>query len=286
MINWFLHRKTLNTISGTIDPKDIHNSEKVLFALFTRYGDTVIDLVVIREFIQKYPNKDYLILCPKQMEPYVNELIPDICCVSLNKRNFFHMYRVIQMLKSWKPDIGFNPWSNGLDSCYFLTFCKHYHCYKDFQRPRIVNHYQVVRKYLGLPESKWEITQTKFNEEVIQNILICPQSTDTKRSISDSELNILIQDLKKFNPVKITIASMSVEYHRDEFESFLFKKNKLSSLGFLKLVKEANLVVSCDSGPLHIALALEKPVWAYFNSTRPEIVLNSRAKVKTINFKH
>jgi len=286
LINWFLRRRTLNIDSRVVNLQEIFHSDKILFALFTRYGDTVINLVVIREFIQKYPKKEYLILCPEQMEPYVNELLPDIWCISINKRNIFKMFKLTQLLQSWAPDMGFNPWSNGLDSCYFLTFCKRYHCYKNFQRPRIVNHYQVVRKYLGLPESKWEITQTKFNEEVIQNILICPQSTDTKRSISDSELNILIQDLKKFNPVKITIASMSVEYQRDEFESFLFKKNKLSSLGFLKLVKEANLVVSCDSGPLHIALALEKPVWAYFSSTRPEIVLNSRAKVKTINFKH
>jgi len=286
LINWFLRHKTRNTNSRNINSQEIYHSEKVLFALFTRYGDTIINLVVIREFIKKYPNKNYLILCPEQMEPYVNELMPGVWCITINKRNFFQMRRVIQTLKSWKPDIGFNPWSNGLDSCYFLTFCKLYNCYKDFQRSSIVNHYQVVRKYFDLPEPKWMITQPKFEKGRIKNILICPQSTDIKRSISESELNNLIQDLKQFKPVEITIASMDREFHRDEFDSFLFKKNKESSLAFLKLVKDANLVLSCDSGPLHIALALEKPVWAYFKITQPEVVLNSQAELRIFRIKN
>ena len=286
MINWFLRRRSRNTNSRIINSLDISHSNKVLFALFTRYGDTVVSLVVIREFIEKNPKKEYLILCPEQMEPYVNDLLPGIRCISINKRNFFKMFKLAQLLQAWEPDIGFNPWSNGLDSCYFLTFCERYHCYKDFQRPSIVNHYQVVRKYLGLPEKNWEIIQTKFSVERLQNIVICPQSTDSKRSIPDSELNNLIKDLKQLNPIKITIASMDFGYRRDGFDSFLFKKNKVSSFDFLKLVKEANLVVSCDTGPLHIALALKKPVWAYFNSTQPEIVLNSNSELKVLNVKN
>ena len=122
MINTFLNFKTKNIVSQSFDLEEIQSANKVLFSLFTRYGDTIIDLVAIEEFIELYPNKEYLVLCPRQMKPYVNELLPDIDCISLNKRNLFDMLKVNHVLKKWCPDVGFNPWSNGLDSCYFLTY--------------------------------------------------------------------------------------------------------------------------------------------------------------------
>ena len=60
MINAFLRHKTKKLSSSAIKLKDIQNANKVLFALFTRYGDTIIDLVVIQEFVEKYPSKDFL----------------------------------------------------------------------------------------------------------------------------------------------------------------------------------------------------------------------------------
>ena len=69
--------------------KILNNSNKILFSIFTRYGDTIIDLVVIKEFINFYPDKKYLILCPRQMKPYVNELLPNIECLTVNKRNLY-----------------------------------------------------------------------------------------------------------------------------------------------------------------------------------------------------
>ena len=68
MINSLLRHKTKSLSSSSIKLKDIQNAKKVLFALFTRYGDTIIDLVVIQEFVEKYPSKDYLILCPTFIE--------------------------------------------------------------------------------------------------------------------------------------------------------------------------------------------------------------------------
>ena len=72
MINYYFKNKMKKIIS--IPPKinDIRTSKKILFSIFSRYGDTIISLVVVREFIEKYPEKEYLILCPRQMKPYVN----------------------------------------------------------------------------------------------------------------------------------------------------------------------------------------------------------------------
>jgi hypothetical protein len=57
MINFLLRHKTKSLSSSAIKLKDIQNAKKVLFALFTRYGDTIIDLVVIQEFVESIHRK-------------------------------------------------------------------------------------------------------------------------------------------------------------------------------------------------------------------------------------
>lgn len=279
MINWFLRRKTANIESRPLELVEIQQAHKVLFALFTRYGDTIIDLVVIQEFIEQYPDKEYLILCPRQMVPYVNELLPGVRYVALNKRNLLDMIKADRLLKQWKPDIGFNPWSNGLDSCYFLTYCKRYYCYKEFVKPEVINHYEVVRCYFRLAETDWQVNQFK-PEGSYRKILICPQSTDPERSISQSKLSQLITNLKQFHQEStITIAAMDQTYFQNGCSSFIFNKSAESSQNFIDLIKGSDLVISSDSGPLHIASALAKELCVAFYITKPALVLNTGAKI-------
>jgi ADP-heptose:LPS heptosyltransferase len=283
MINFFLRLKTKKTNRKLPDIKHIEQANKVLFSLFTRYGDTIIDLVVIQEFIAKYPNKEYLILCPRQMQPYVGELLPNVESIAVNKRNIFDMIKIDFKLKKWRPDVGFNPWSNGLDSCYFLTYCKYFHCYKDFDKPKIVNHYQIVRKYLFLKQNPWAI-QNFSNKSEYKNILICPQSTDVDRSISATQLKQIILDLNsKYSGVSITIAAIDSSYFKPDCDRFFFHKTKQSSQAFINLVKSSELVVCADSAPLHLSLAFKKNVKAFFYTTSPEVVLNTNSRVGIIN---
>jgi len=283
MINFFLRLKTKKTNRKLPDIKHIEQANKVLFSLFTRYGDTIIDLVVIQEFIAKYPNKEYLILCPRQMQPYVGELLPNVENIAVNKRNIFDMIKIDFKLKKWRPDVGFNPWSNGLDSCYFLTYCKCFHCYKDFDKPKIVNHYQIVRKYLFLKQNPWAI-QNFSNKSEYKNILICPQSTDVDRSISATQLKQIILDLNsKYSGASITIAAIDSSYFKPDCDRFLFHKTKQSSQAFINLVKSSELVICADSAPLHLSLAFKKNVKAFFHTTSPEVVLNTNSRVGIIN---
>ena len=283
MINSFLRFKTKYVDSQLPKLKDIQQANRVLFPLFTRYGDTIISLVVIKEFIEHYTDKEYLILCPRQMQPYVNELLPNIECIALNKHNLFDMFKINQKLKKWQPDVGFNPWSNGLDSCYFLTYCKKFHCYKDFNRPNAINHYQVVRRYMQLLEREWKINKLVLKSNY-QKILICPQSTDPSRAISSTQLDVLISDLNnKYQHARITIASMDESHFRGECSHFIFRKSATSSQQFIDLVKQSDFVVSSDSGPLHIALVLNKDVLAFFCTTSPEIVVKSGSYLEVDN---
>jgi len=275
MINYFLKYKTKKIISLPPNINDIESSNKILFSIFTRYGDTVIDLVVIKEFIELYPAKEYLILCPRQMKPYVDELLPNIECITINKRNIFEMYKIDKLLKKRVFDIGFNPWSNGLDSCYFLTYCKNFLFYKDFDRPKNINHYQVVRRYLKLPERDWAIKRL-IVKKGYKNILICPQSTNIYRSLNNEQLDMLILDFqKKYQQSEITIASMDKSYFRWKCNNFFFEKTSHSSEKFIDLIRQSELVVCVDSGPLHISLAMQKDLLAYMRLTSPETVINS-----------
>jgi ADP-heptose:LPS heptosyltransferase len=275
MINYFLKYHARKIKNNPPVRGDILNSKKILFPIFTRYGDTIINVVIIREFIGFFPDKEYLILCPKQMKPYVTELLPNVDCISINKRNLFDMLRIDNILKNRQFDIGFNPWSNGLDSCYFLTYCKKYLCYKDFEKPKNINHYQIVRKYLKLPEKTWFINNLLMKDSY-RKILICPQSTDKYRNIPADQLDKLIQDLqKKYHKTDITIASMDQSYFREKCNKFIFNKTAESSELFISLVKESELILCADSAPLHLALALKKDLKAFFRSTIPSIVVNS-----------
>jgi ADP-heptose:LPS heptosyltransferase len=275
MINFYLNNKTKNITSLPPSIVEIKESRKILFSIFTRYGDTIIDLMVIKEFIEFYPNKEYLIICPKQMQPYVKELLPSIECISFNKRNLFELVKVIKLIKRRVFDIGFNPWSNGLDSCYLISYCKKFLFYKDFEKPRIINHYQVVRRYLKLPEKDWEINELILKENYT-NILICPHSTDINRNLSNEQLDSYIFKFNQmYNQPEIVIASMDQSYFRAGCKKFIFEKSVHSSERFLATMKQSSLIVCSDSGPLHIALALKKDLLAILKVTEPEIVINS-----------
>ena len=280
MINFFLKYHIKTAISFPASFEDIQDAKKILFSIFTRYGDTIIDLAVIKEFIEYHPKKEYLILCPRQMKPYVSELLPNIECITINKRNIFEMLKVHRILKERMYDVGFNPWSNGLDSCYFTSYCKKFLFYKDFKRPDIINHYQVIRRYLELPAKDWLISPLKLKKNY-QNILICPQSTDNNRSIASKSLdNLIIKFQEIYKQPDITIASMDKIYFRKSCKNFYFKKTAFSSQQFINLIKRNALVVCSDSGPLHIALALKKDLVAFMPATSPNIVINTGSCLK------
>jgi ADP-heptose:LPS heptosyltransferase len=275
VINYYLRYKLKNKVSTPPNIDDINKSNKVLFSIFTRYGDTIIDLVVIKEFVEQYPQKKYLILCPIQMKPYVNEFLPNIECIAFNKRNLFKVFMVTKLLKKRMFNIGFNPWSNGLDSCYFISYCDKFLFYKDFDKPSYINHYQVIRMYLNLPEKEWFINELSLKVSY-KKILICPQSTDINRNLRSEDLNRLILDFQKryYNP-DIIIASMNKSDLRDGCSKFIFEKTANSSEKFIDLIKKSSLIVCADSGPLHIALALNKEILVLMRATLPEIVINS-----------
>jgi len=287
MINIFLNYLSRNIQSSSHTDIDISKSNKILFPIFTRYGDTIIDIVVIKEFIRKYPKKEYIFVFPHQMRPYFEAMLPEHKLISLNKRNIIKLYRVSRLIKKIKPDLALNPWSHGNESCYLSSLSLKYFCYKDFYRSldeKKMNHYEIVRRYFLLDSEEFQYKEQSISElKNIENVLICPESTDKNRSMSEVDIKHYISLFAEHQNIKITLASITKRNYGKDISYFAFHKNYHSSKSFIDLVNKQDIIISADSAPLHISLAFNKKVVPLFKITQPQNVLNRNSIIYNIN---
>jgi len=114
--------------SGSLIPADIDRARSVLFAVFARYGDSVIAFKAINRFVAHYPDKRYLLITTHQARPYAEALIRSpLQLFSVNKRRDpIKMWRLTRLLRRDIPDLGLNPKSHGKESEYFISFCRQF----------------------------------------------------------------------------------------------------------------------------------------------------------------
>jgi ADP-heptose:LPS heptosyltransferase len=286
-MNFFI-KKRLDRISHQshlIDSLKIDSAKKVLFCVLSRYGDGIISFSIIKQFIKKHPNKKYIILTSRQQLPYAQEIIGDHenhTIIEINKRNSFSFFRTLTLLKREAPDIGLNPWGHGNDSEYFVSFAKHFFFYKSFNNfEKTFNLYDRARKYLNL-----EITNDKrlshFSLNKINSILIAPLSTDATKNLSEKLINNLLERLKKQFPQAHITTAVPASFRNIKINSelFLFRKSNANSRQFLSKLKDSDLFIGVDSGPLHLALALGIRSIAIFGPTSPRTIFDDGHKAK------
>jgi len=245
---------------------DILKANKILFSVFSRYGDSIISFKIIDEFVKKYPNKKYYLITAPQFFPYAKEIVTfsNVKHIKFNKKNPINLVYLTLFLKKENIDLAFNPWSFGEDSEYFLFFAKKYISFKNFKRfTKIDNLYDRVREYLYLPIYKNKEVEN-FDIDYNAKTLIAPYSTDITKNLSKE--NVLF--LKKLFPNSI-LALPSDKSYLFNGKKFIFKKSEKKSKEFLSLLKEIDLFIGVDSGPLHLALALNKKSIGIFGPTSP-----------------
>jgi hypothetical protein len=259
--------------------EDIVAVEKVFFAVFSRYGDGIISFKVIRELIELYPTKKYLLFTTNQLVPYAQELLGErVEVVGVNKRNPISLALSVMKLKKFDADLGFNPWSHGDDAEFFISFAKRFYSYKKFSHhPKEYNVYDRVREYFCLPTLVQKSLVNDFAISGLKKIVVAPLSTDVKKNISVEDLEKLVDWLKKENPeakIHIAVPKLLRLKNSKGVSFFIFGKSAKKSNAFLSILKECDLFVGVDSGPLHLALCMGKKCIGVFGSNAAETIVS------------
>ena len=87
----------------------------------------------------------------------------------------------------------------------------------------------------------------------------------------DPTIVIIAATRQYFGYAKHTIA--------DDVRRVYLKRGSKASKEFLDEVKKSDLVISADSGPMHLAYILHKDIIAYFSKTAPEWVIDDMANI-------
>ena len=267
------------------------SSKSVVVAIFNRFGDGIIAAVVLEAFIKKWKadGRRFLIFTSPQLQVYLKIICPSAEVVALNKKNIFHWLRFfyLKFFEYKGFDVGLNPYSYGDESKKIARSAAWCHIYKASENDFTVNYYDRVRFYLGI-EQQGDYLKSLAIPGHAKYILFCPESSEARRSLTGEQCEALIEQLHKRWPQAIIIFAASkngIFLNKNNFnfvKIFYLKKNWRESLRFVEKIREAEFVVSVDSGPLHIATALGKPVLALFSSALPATVINRSAKVRAL----
>ena len=263
-----------------ITQSDVLAARSVLFAVFSRYGDGIAAFKGIGEFARRYPDKRYTVVTTPQALPYAEEIIgARTTLIGIDKRrDFLKIARLLLELRRAPPDIAFNPWSHGSESQALLSFARRFELFTDFAKTHAWhNHYQWMRDCLRIPPPV--DGRTPALPKTAGRVVISPFSTDIRRSLSAADIERLLGWARARYPgCEITLALFRAELPRlpkvPDVRHFFFAKSDAKSREFLRLVKEADLFIGVDSGPLHVAGALGRPALGLFGPTPPERVLD------------
>jgi hypothetical protein len=287
LLNKFFDRRSYKYIEDfELTADDFKNSRRVLFAIFSRYGDFFGTLKVINDFLSIYGDKQLMFLVPPQFECYVRYFFPDSICIGVNKRNPFAIMKALYTVKKFLPDVGLNPWCYGSESEFFISFADKFSFFKKSRREKFAkleNLYDKPRFYFGMDIKEWYCMDDDHARKY-DSIIICPESSDVTRTISPKKLGFVLDELRAtFLPNEIVVAAPKHYFKDFDYESKLVLARSIESSGaFLSAMQKADLVVSVDSGPLHLGYILKKPLIGFFTKTPPEAVVDTGTSIKIL----
>jgi hypothetical protein len=258
-----------------------------LIVLLSRYGDNAISLRVIRElFSNDLPN--VRIVTSHQFAPYIAEAFPKVKIFRLNPNHgLFGILHLLSSLTNSRPKRAFNPWSYGDIPKKLLSYATHAENYAELSFPTALNWYSRVYRYFNKPTPSTAPLHNNYSLLLsAKRIHVAPFSTDSKRSLPADTIYALLKAIQTTNPdAQIELSGLphqllSLEKHI--LPTFIhihtLQKTASASEQFIGALKSCDLLITVDTGPLHIADLLGIPSIAFFGPSNPDSVLHQVTK--------
>ena len=259
---------------------DISRAGKILFSVFSRYGDAILSFKVMSEFIDAYPEKSFFIVTSNQLHPYAERIFRGRAEIfGLNKKkNPVKLLKVKRRLKAENIDLGFNPFSLGKDSEFFIGLARKSYPFREVSDFTLTtNLYKVVRDYL-LREPPATIPARKLLKPgEVKKVLIAPTSSNIIKSMDPGLVGKLVREVRKcFGNPEVIVALLDGDFMAlpEGVLRFNFGKSAKKSKEFLSLIDDTELFIGVDAGPLHLAELLGVPSVGVFSMTSPETILD------------
>ena len=275
--------------------------DKIVCFSNTAIGDTLFNTPVFRSLKKHFPDKKLIVIMnPKnyklfETNPYIDEII-------LYSGKTKHFFNVLNKLKKINPKLILLLHSNEPQATplgvlsgakYIIKLPNDKNKFNKWHTNEIVSkidgeHFIKTRlkylKYLGIEKNncqmdlflknEWKEEIEKFFKDISYSKLIGFQigaSTISRRWFNENWIELGKKLLKLYPDIKIVLTGApSEKYLTDEVEKGINDKRvlnlagKFSLGGAAALIDKLDLLITPDTGPLHIATALKIPTVALF----------------------
>lgn len=264
---------------------------KILVIRFSSFGDIILTFPFLKELKTKLPESQIHFISKDEYRG-IPELFPHLEKIYTVKKDTLNEIR--KLVKSEKYDLIFDLHKN-LRSIYVTLFqnAKIFR-YKKYNLKKLLLVYlnfnffkdiiPVYRKYLLtlrklFSNVNYEFTTTELNTNGTISvkqpyILISPSSKHFTKTYPKEKYLKIINRNKNKNYVLTGFGSTNdisiCRYLEDNSSNTINLCGKLSFTELAEYIKKSDYVISNDSGVMHLAEALNKPVYAFFGSTVKE----------------
>lgn len=265
-------------------PKTKHtDNRKVLIICFHLLGDAVLTIRAIKYFVERFNNFQITIACYEEHVDLYREFLPSINFLSVSQNDFLDskkikraaLKKIVQidcntlidltgsirtvgiLLKvnaNYKIGINENPFA------FLYTQHVPYH-----QGPKISDNYLDVVKAMGIEVRDSEIAEARLNKNI--RILIHPFAGWEAKEWNLEKFNLLADYISSRFAVAFVVAS------EKDCEKLNASKHKIiitkSTKELIEELKNSSLLISNDTGPIHLAAELGIATFTIYGPTNP-----------------
>lgn len=256
---------------------------KILIVRFSSIGDIILSSGLLQAIKKKYPQGEIYFLTKESFKQVV-EFLPNIDKILTFKGNFFALVKFAFSLRKYKFDLVFDIHNNVRSNIVTLFLTNKKFVYKKYRKERenilktknrdkslervFVNYYKMIsdEKYLPL------LNKTKVTDDFIlkgkKYILLVPDANwQTKIWAHYKDL---AKWLVSIYGAEYEIVAVGAEKYTDMPEKVIDLRMKTTLKELFAILENASLVITNDTGPMHIANGYGRPLIAFFGPTVPE----------------